>query len=138
MEIIENNNADIKVCPHCNTMLRYNIDDILSWDKDYEYIICPYCHNDIILENETPTCETIKYPIHFHSLANAVEIKNDQIQKWVTECVNHLDKDNNYYMISSGDTIVFAYKCDEDFHLANVVVAKKYQETDVEIPIGKF
>ena len=78
------------------------------------------------------------YPETFYSFANAVVIKEDEINKWVKECVSQLDKDTDYTLSASGDTIVFAYKSDWDDSIASVVVAKKYQECDVKIPRENF
>jgi len=48
------------------------------------------------------------------------------------------DKDTDYSFIASGDTIVFAFKSNEDVPAATVIVAKKYQETDVKISRKNF
>ena len=49
-----------------------------------------------------------------------------------------LTKDNDYSFRASGDTIVFAFKSDESSPSATVIVAKKYQETDVKISRKNF
>lgn len=74
----------------------------------------------------------------FYSFENAVLIKDDEVNKWVKECINSLDEDTDFSYIASGDTIVFAYKSDEDLSAATVIVAKKYEETDVKIPRKNF
>ena len=60
-------------------------------------------------------------------------INDVEINKWVKECVNDLDDDTSYSLRATGDTVVFAYKASEDASDATVIVAKKYQETDVKI-----
>ena len=81
---------------------------------------------------------TVQYPKDFYSFENAVPIKDTEITEWVKECINDLDKDTDFSYRASGDTIVFAYKSDEDLPAATVIVAKKYQETDVKISRKNF
>ena len=151
MRIIENNyNAHTEYerdCPRCNSKFAFSSDDFYKLRCDLKmdsvilshYIECPCCGFDIPLnseevdDEETPTINTVQYPKDFFSYADGVSIKDAEINKWVKECVNDLDKDNDYSFRASGDTIVFAFKPDEDVPSATVVVTKKYQETDVKI-----
>ena len=140
MQIIENNySGDYEIdCPRCNSKLKYNDGDIWTCD-DGSYVRCPCCTERIYIDDSADvTPETIHYPETFYSFANAVAIKSDEINKWVKECVSQLDKDTDYTLSASGDTIVFAYKSDWDDGIASVVVAKKYQECDVKIPRENF
>jgi hypothetical protein len=108
------------------------------------YVECPCCGFSIPLKSkevdseETPTINTVQYPKDFYSFENAVPIKDDEVNKWVKECINDLDKDTDFSYRASGDTFVFTYKSDEDLPAATVVVAKNYQETDVKIPRKNF
>ena len=137
MRIIENRNDEVKqeyeiVCPHCNSKLAYYNTDIRDCYES-AYIVCPCCQKDIDLDEILLTAETIQYPKDFFSYADGVPIKDDEINKWVKECVNDLDDDTSYSLRASGDTVVFAYKSSEDASEATVIVAKKYQEADVKI-----
>ena len=123
-------------CPHCKSKLAYKFDDIISDN----WIYCPVCDTGISIcdSNETPTIDTIQYPKDFYSFENAVPIKDDEVNKWVKECINDLDKDTDFSYRASGDTFVFAYKSDEDLPSATVTVAKRYEEADVKIPRKNF
>lgn len=144
MRIIENNYQDKEqeyeiTCPHCKSKLAYKFDDVISDSFNDNWIYCPVCDKEIsIYDSETPTIETIQYPKDFYSFANAVLIKDDEVNKWVKECINDLDKGADFSYRASGDTIVFTCKSDESLPVAMVIVAKKYQETDVKIPQKKF
>lgn len=76
------------------------------------YVECPCCGFSIPLnsekvdDEETPTINTVQYPKDFFSYADSVSIKDAEINKWVKECINDLDKDNDYSFRASGDTIV--------------------------------
>lgn len=138
MRIIEDNYQQPKqeyeiVCPHCKSKLAYTFDDVVS----DEWIYCGVCGEQItIWEDGTPT--EVTYPQDFYSYADSVKVKDSEINEWIKKCVSDLDKDTDYSFMASGDTIVFAYKCDGDGSEATVVVAKKYQETDVKISRKNF
>ena len=114
MRIIENNYQDKEqeyeiTCPHCRSKIAYTFGDVVSDSFNDDWIYCPVCDKEIsIYDSETPTIETMQYPKDFYSFENAVPI------------------------------FVFAYKSDEDLPAATVIVAQKYQETDVKISRKNF
>lgn len=144
MRIIENHYGDKQqeyeiTCPHCMSKLAYKFDDVISDSFNDNWIYCPVCDKEIsIYDSETPTAETIQYPKDFFSYSDGVPIKDAEINKWVKECIDDLDNDTSYSLRASGDTVVFAYKSDDDAETAMVTVAKKYQETDVKISSKNF
>jgi len=144
MRIIENNYQDKEqeyeiTCPHCRSKIAYTFDDIVSDSFNDNWIYCPACNKEIsIYDSETPTIETIQYPQNFFSYADGVSMKDTEINKWIKECINDLDKDTDFSYRAGGDTIVFAYKSDESLPAATIIVAKKYQETDVKISRNNF
>ena len=143
MRIIENNYQDKEqeyeiTCPHCRSKIAYTFNDVVSDRFEGEHLYCGACDKEIYLDGEIPTADTIQYPKDFFSCTDGVPIKDDEINKWVKECVNDLDKDTDYSYRASGDTMVFAFKSDESLPAATVIVAKKYQETDVKISSKNF
>lgn len=144
MRIIEKNYQDKEqeyeiTCPHCKSKLAYKFDDVISDSFNDNWIYCPVCNKEIsIYDSETPTIETIQYPRDFFSYANGASIKDEKITEWIRECISYLDKNSDYAFVGSGDTMVFAYKSDEEPTSATVIVAKKYQETDVKISPKNF
>lgn len=142
MRIIENNYQDKEqeyeiTCPHCRSKIAYTFNDVVSGGGS-EWLHCGACNKEIYLDDEIPTVDTVQYPKDFFSYADGVPIKDDEINKWVKECVNDLDDEETYFLRASGDTVVFAYKSSEDASEATVIVAKKYQETDVKISSKNF
>lgn len=144
MRVIENKHREEQetevTCPECGSRFAYSDSDIENWEWE-TYLHCPCCNTLIQLKYEKddlPTIETVQYPKDFYSFENAVPIKDTEINEWVKECINDLDKDTDFSYRASGDTIVFAYKSDEDLPAATVVVAKNYQETDVKISQKNF
>lgn len=145
MRIIEDHYQDKQqeheiTCPHCRSKLAYTSNDITHNGFGDEYIYCGVCGGEIFLfdNDETPTIDTIQYPKDFYSFTNAIPIKDDEVNKWVKECINDIDKDSDFSYRASGDTIVFAYKSDGDLPAVTVVVAKKYQDAEVKIPRKNF
>lgn len=140
MRVIENKMEEIETtCPHCQSRFAYKNSDI----QDYEwesYLRCPCCDNLIHLQTETddlPTVDKVQYPKDFYSFGDGVHIKDEEINQWIKKCVSFL-KDEDYSFYGSGDTMVFAYKSDEDGLTATVLVAKKYEECNVKIPEENF
>ena len=144
MRIIENNYGDKQqeyeiTCPHCKSKIAYTFGDVISDSFNGNWIYCPVCDKEILIyDSETPTTETIQYPKDFFSYADGVPVKDTEINKWVKSCAYDLDKDTDFSYRASGDTIVFVYKSDEDLPAATVIVAKKYQKTDVKISRKNF
>ena len=144
MRIIENNYQDKEqeyeiTCPHCRSKIAYTFDDVVNDRFDGEYLYCGACNKEISLsEDETPTIDTVQYPRDFFSSVNGVPLKDNGINNDIKECLNDLDKDTDYSYRASGDTMVFAFKSDESLPAATVIVAKKYQETDVKISRKNF
>lgn len=146
MRIIENNYAEVPptqeyeiVCPHCKSKLVYETYDVCSCNDD-RWIYCEACGKEINIseDDEFPTAKTIQYPKDFFSYADGVPVKDTEINKWVKDCINDLDKDTDYAFRASGDTMVFAYKSDADVPSATVIVAKKYQECEAKISQKNF
>ena len=149
MRIIKNNyNAHTEYerdCPRCNSKFAFSFGDLKMDSVTLShYVECPCCGFSIPLnsekvdDEETPTINTVQYPKDFFSYADSVSIKDAETNEWIKKCVRDLDKDTDYSFMASGDTIVFAFKSDEDVPAATVVVAKKYQETDVKISRKNF
>ena len=137
MRVIENNYTGDRnntehdvVCPYCKSKLTYYDADLRD---RYEgaYVVCPCCYSDIDIDG-IPTIDTIQYPKDFYTY-NGKSVKDYEINEWIKECLDNLDNDTEYSFRSSGDAIVFAYRCDGDSSEATVIVAKKYQEADVKI-----
>lgn len=150
-DIYAGNDYDYIICPCCNQKIDMSepiICEICGNNfigKEYigayglYFADCPHCGNAHMLEKgEFLTADNVKYPEHFGSYANAVSVQDSEINKWIKNCINNLDKDVDYAFEASGDTAVIAFKCDEASHLAQVIVAKKYQETEIEIPADKY
>jgi hypothetical protein len=73
----------------------------------------------------------VEYPKHFYLMGeNAKDISNEQIQSWVRQCLSRLAvcEDGDYTLSGSGNTIVFAFKSEEEY---TIYVAKNYSELSI-------
>lgn len=142
------------VCPHCSTRLYLEDNEIYTCDncgKDFVltdkhigangclYTICPHCHSEEWIDPGIDLDETnICYPQHFFQYTNGKSIDDQTTTEWVRDCISHLDKESDYYLMSSGDTLCIVVKSDEESHEATVFVCKKYSECSVIIPAEKY
>ena len=150
MEILENNyDKDVinpdefkpsrVTCATCQSKLIIDETDLTVGEYGCYGWTCPCCGDWNGIERSIDLKPaTVKYPQHFGSYGNGKQLDEDEITDMVRYCASRLDKDNDFVYSAAGDTFVFAYKSDEDYSEATVIVAKKYQETLVQIPREKF
>ena len=151
MRIIEDHYQDEQreyeiTCPHCRSKLAYTFNDITHNESGDKWIYCGVCGGKIFLSdnNKTPTIDTIQYPRDFLSFPDdlpvTTNIEDTKINEWIKECINDLDKDNNFSYNQCGDTMVFAFvfETDESLPVADVVVTKNFREAVVKIPRKNF
>lgn len=103
------------------------------------YARCPHCNNENMFDESIElTSENIEYPKHFNSYEKGAFISDKEINKWIKKSVEMLDKDVDCAYTSSGNALVIAFKNDESMHTAQIIVTKKYQESEITIPIEKY
>ena len=64
MELLENNWGKLR-CPHCDSVMRIEKDDIEEHYDDGPYVVCPIC-DSIIWCQGNPVIEKIKNGIMWH------------------------------------------------------------------------
>lgn len=122
-------------CEHCNSELEVEDDDIQVGAYGMGYVVCPCCgeetYADELADYFSLTKDNVEFPVHYFSSKNAISVNDDTINKWVKECIEKFDpNDENDWVryIGSGDTMVFVFKFDEDKGY-NVYVCKNCYET---------
>ena len=134
MQVIKNN-FERTSCQNCRSLLQVEPEDIYVGKHGYKCWRCPCCGEENYTdESITLTADNIEYPTHFYLYGDGAKISDEELTKWVRECASHIDKDCDFWIHSSGDSFVLAYKSDEDLSEVTVVVAKNFGETEVEIP----
>lgn len=129
------------ICENCGSELEVEDGDIEIGTYGMGYVVCPCCgeetYSDELADYFPLTKNNLEFPVHYSSSKNAVSIDNDRINKWVKECIEKFDiNDENDWcrFTGSGDTMVFVFKFDEDKEYC-VYVCKNYYETI--IPFNK-
>ena len=139
MKIIQNNYINNYVeedtiqeiiCEHCNSVFEIDDDDIIRTDYDDEYVYCPCCNQRIYLY-EPNTKDNINFPTSYHAFENGVDITDEEINKWVRECVEWLEKnpEEPYKYIGSGNTFVIVFSHEDEYY---IVVTKNYFDTSID------
>ena len=128
-------------CKNCGSVLEITRQDTHTGWLGFKYATCPCCNYEIEIEEFDDEAETIcasnlKYPTHFtvsDKDFGAVEIKDDEINKWIQRGIRFLreNKDEYYYFTGSGNTLVHIYKFDEDQEYY-IVISKDYESGEVE------
>lgn len=66
------------------------------------------------------------YPEEFDDFSDGVGIKDSEINKWIKECIDGINKgEKDFWCISSGNTKVIVLKYDDGYEIN---VSKGYQE----------
>jgi len=79
------------------------------------------------------------YPEGFYSFENGVDVSNSQINQWIKECIDNLEKNktSNVSSMSSGNTLVVVFRCyykdNDPQYYYNVIVTKNYSEKDIDL-----
>jgi transcription elongation factor Elf1 len=121
-------------CGKCGVQLECEYEDIYEGAYGLYYVRCPECgKEEMVCEIDGVELDehNIKYPKHFSEMdKDAVDISDEKIQHWVRECLTRLKgyEDGDYALCGSGNTMVFAFKCTEEYV---VYVAKNYSETSI-------
>lgn len=158
-DIHQNAGDNFIICPRCQSriFINYSLETYFSPPYKCEqcgsffetptyigeygglFAKCSNCnHEELVGEGIILTIDNVEYPTHFHFTDDAVDVQNEEINERVKRTLQMLKKDQDFAFIESGDTFVVAFKEDEDYHSAQVVVAKKYKDCEVQIPEKNF
>lgn len=147
-------NGEYLICPCCQTRIfidnKYS--DVMCSKcgntKDFApyigangslYAKCSHCGNEEWIDEGIDLDENnINYPQHFFHYSTGVKVGDKQTTEWVRECISHLDRETDYWMTGSGNTLCIAVKTDESLNEATVFVCKNYSECDITLPDDKF
>jgi hypothetical protein len=82
-----------------------------------------------------PTVDNIEFPKHFNKKGknggNAVEISDKEINKYIKECINWLEKNPNesFIYIGIGDSFVVVFNHENEYY---ILVAKNYFDSCID------
>lgn len=155
-DVFGNDGNNFVICPQCKNQIFLNEINVSihTCDKCGEnfepetyigahgdvFAVCPHCGNEEwINEGVSLDSTNLSYPQHFyHCSENAVKISDVRITEWVRECLDRIDKDSDYCMTASGDTLCIVAKTDEELNEVTVYVCKNYSECQITLPENYF
>lgn len=114
------------VCSHCNTLLRYEEEDVERACNE-EGIICPNCYEWILIKTNPPFAFPDSF-YQFNGNGNAVKLTDEETQTSVDRCIKQMKQSGEEWdmtLESTGDTLVLAWKNEEGIFC---YVAKNYYE----------
>lgn len=138
MEIIKDNYSktetkvvsDNYTCEKCQSVLNVSASDIKIGQYGMYQWTCPLCNNqNYVDEGIELTANNIEFPTHFATYKNGKQINNNELNKWVKECITNINKDCDYSMHASGNSFVLAYKSNEETEVSVIVCDNGYYET---------
>lgn len=136
MKIIKNNineeNNVQYICENCNSVFEYDNSDICIDIYGERYVNCPCCWKRCYVDEEIPTVDNIEFPKHFNKIGeNAVKISDKEINKYIKECINWLEKNPNesFRYMGTGDSFVVVFNHEDEYY---ILVAKNYFDSYID------
>lgn len=106
-------------CENCGSILSVNNKDAhIGW-LGMKYVTCPCCNKDTSVEEFegiTVTAKNVNFPTYFlytdKEQRSVVHVEDDRINKCIKEGIEYfrLNKDEYYWFVQSGDTIVIVFR----------------------------
>lgn len=126
--------AYYQICEGCNAELEFSFDDTYEGWMGARFVKCPVCGEEVMaeeIEGKQLNSGNIEFPKHFSKL-KGTDIDNNEIEKWVRECLQAAEKEEEpygyFFQVSSGNTRVILMACEDEYE---IVVTKDYYETSV-------
>lgn len=110
----------------CGAVLEYLDLDIQENISGNRVIFCPECLTPIEIDDVT---KTISYPKDYYDFKDGVDIENNEINKWIKECVNDCKDNGGVSCRASGNTIVVVIEYEDEYE---VIVSKNYSTAEIE------
>jgi len=134
--INRNDTAYYATCLKCSAELEFTKEDVSTGEFGCAYVTCPVCGEKVNIENEELykklTIDNIQFPQDFHYGENAVHIKDEEVNKFINQCLKDLEGKNEEYGIYScvgtGDTKVMIFKYEDEY---DVIVTQNYYKTSI-------
>lgn len=133
---VEENKIYRKTCNECGATFEFEKNDAYAGELGCYYVVCPGCHTDVYVDEIEPLEldeNNIKFPTHFYKFGTkdgAVDIEDEQIQRWVRECLGQIKQNDDapFGIAGSGNTLVIVLNFDDAYE---VIVAKNYYDCNI-------
>lgn len=139
MRLIKSNNIESEypkrhTCDECRAELEYDKGDVhIGW-MGCEYVTCPDCGRETMVNDQRVQPPTWKTTFHHTSTeTGAVDIKDDEVQMYVNEATKHLYSDEwkpgEFYIANAGNALVFGVKWEDGI---DIYIAKDYWVDNIQ------
>lgn len=138
MRLIKSNNIESEypkrhICDECGAELECDKEDVhIGW-MGCEYVTCPACGSETMVNDQRvqpPTWKTTFH--HTSSETGAVDIEDDKIREYVNEAVKSLCseklKPGEFYITRTGNLLVLGIKWKDG---VDIYVTKDYWEDSI-------
>lgn len=120
------------ICDNCKSKIEYDQNDVRYGAYGVGEIVCPLCKKINVLEEENLelTVDNLRFPLHFRSSVEGVNISDSDIIGYIKRGHEYLreNKEEYAWYTASGNTviIVWHFDGDEDYE---VIVSRDYYQT---------
>lgn len=138
MRLIKSNNIESEypkrhICDECGAELEYDKEDVhIGW-MGCEYVTCPACSSEIMVNDQR--MQTPAWKVTFHHVnteTGAVDIEDDKVQKYVNEVTGRLCSDKykpgEYDVTGTGNLLVVGIKWGDG---VDIYITKDYWEDNI-------
>lgn len=138
MRLIKSNNIDSEypkrhVCDECGAELEYDKGDVhIGW-MGCEYVTCPACDKETMVNDQRVHPPAWKVTFHHTSTeTGAVDIEDIKIKEYVDKAVKYLCSDEwkpgEFYFAGAGNLLVLGIKWEDS---VDIYVTKDYWEDNI-------
>ncbi len=122
------------ICSECGSEFEIDEDDVeVGVMGLYELKNgCPCCGEEVEIDDRIDlTSDMLRFPQHYYSFENGVNLSDEEIDKYVKDCIEALrNSDDNYHCVATGNSFIIVFKNNEEEEF-NIFVCKNYYESDV-------
>lgn len=140
MRLIKSNNIEFEcpkrhICDECGAELEYDKEDVhIGW-MGCEYVTCPACGKETMVNDQRVQPPAWKVTFHHTSTeTGAVDIEDVKIQEYVDKAVKSLCSDEwkprEFALIDTGNLLVFGVKWEDG---VDIYVTKDYWEDSIAL-----
>ena len=122
------------ICESCKSKIDIDESDLEVGEYGCKYWTCICGYKNYIDKSITLTEANVQYPQHFAQYTDCCVLSDEETNKYMNKAISGLKKGIDFSYAGTADTLVIAFKSDDEEHEADVIVAKDYYQTFIKIP----
>lgn len=139
MRLIKSSNIEPEypkrhTCDECGAELEYDKEDVYIGWMGYEYVTCPACNSETVVNDQRVQPPTWNTTFHHTSIeTGGVDIEDDEVQKYVDEVTKRLCSERwepgEFSATGTGNLLVFGVKWEDG---VDIYVTKDYWADNIQ------